>query len=413
MGNKSSILGVIKPRIFRFNFSIDDYKFEFHVHEIDKATAEVHLQQMVNLYIKGYARVARAKLEAGLESKNADEIIRIADVLSRYDFSGIEVAVEENGKSYYGRKFSDKSALFSVCGHNGLELDEFDLKVNDFNTYGARALSVDTNYLRSLMSKIDCFNRDFHGLLPDPVYFFPRPLHLNPENKIPVYDPIKLKELKKKLVLDYKMAEIPQDVFEYGTPYSKKIIESFEFIRANNDLIVKKKDLFKITPLMVSAARNGIGLSISRMLKESLESIKIMLRDRSIDINQQDIFGRTALMHVVLRLYFDGDIPGKEAVTKLLLEHGADPFVTDVLGKSALDYFVEYCGEYHPAYRLLLEKSNALAYEPAVQTCSPIPIGFFTTPHQEQEFLSMHRNDNAASRRKYDERYGIVPYSVR
>jgi len=332
---------------------------------------------MIDLYTNGYARVARAKLEAGLESKKAQKILSIADVLSGYNYhdNDIEVAVEESDESYYGRRFSDKSALFSVFGHNGLktvEMDSFWLKVNDFNTYHERALSQDSNYFRSLMCKIDSFNRDFHRQLPDTVYLIPDPLYFNPNNKIPVYDPIMLKELKKRLFLDYKMAEIPQDEFEYGTSYYKKISESYQFIQDNNDLIFENIHLSRITPLMVAAARiTELSRYISISLEESFESLKIMLRDRSVDINKQDIFGRTALMHVVLRLYRYSDRPGKEVVTKLLLEHGADPFVTDILGKSALDYFLEYCGKEHPAYRLLLEKSNALAYELAPVSACP------------------------------------------
>jgi len=128
MGNKNCTLSVNKPTIFRFNFSIYDYKFLFHVHEIDKASAQVHLQQMVNLYINGYARVARAKLEAGLESKKADTIIRIADVLSSYDFSDIKVVVEKGDESYYDRSCSDESVLFSVFGDDGLRIDRFYLE---------------------------------------------------------------------------------------------------------------------------------------------------------------------------------------------------------------------------------------------------------------------------------------------
>ena len=299
---------------------------------------------------------------------------------------------------------------------------------NDLYTYLDEASSKDSNYFRSFMRKIDCFNRDFHEQLPCPVYFIPEPLYLNPNNKIPVYDPIMLNELKKRLSLDYKMAEIPQDVFEYGTSYYKKISETYQFIKKNHGVLLYSKQELGITPLMVAAARIfEIGDLISRALEERLESIKIMLRDRTVDINQQDIFGRTALMHVVLRLYEGfGDMPGKEVVSKLSLEHGADPFVTDVLGKSALDYFLEYCGKKHPAYLLLLEKSNALVSESAVQTCSPIALasesavqtcspisstGFFKKLARQD--LYMNRNDNASSQIAFDKEFGLVPYSKR
>jgi hypothetical protein len=88
--------------------------------------------------------------------------------------------------------------------------------------------------------------------------------------------------------------------------------------------------------------------------------VDILIQDKCT-INKKDELGRTALMYVVTGAESFGccSMPGKEICTRILLKFGADRYIKDNYGMTALDYFriyikdSDYPNENHPAILLL------------------------------------------------------------
>jgi len=81
------------------------------------------------------------------------------------------------------------------------------------------------------------------------------------------------------------------------------------------------------------------------------------------DPNEKDDLGRTPLMYVAAgnEIYKDLlaiNMPGRERVTKILLDMYADPKEEDNDGNTVLEYFHQFVGAEHPSSALVMEATK-------------------------------------------------------
>jgi len=128
--------------------------------------------------------------------------------------------------------------------------------------------------------------------------------------------------------------------------WGKTTVQKYkQYLRGIN---LNKSSFSGITPLMFAAARPcKVGNMHKLVNTRYTEVVKEMIA-LGADVNAQDAFGRTTLMHAVAGNYFIHSAfspTGRGDMVKLLLSNGANPNIKDNKGRNAIDIAKQYASD--------------------------------------------------------------------
>jgi ankyrin repeat protein len=83
---------------------------------------------------------------------------------------------------------------------------------------------------------------------------------------------------------------------------------------------------------------------ISSAQNDDFQTVKMLLKNIDFDINEKDIYGRTALQYAIKYFSHEENTSKEEKLTiiKFLIENGADIYSRDGYGETALSYAIKY-----------------------------------------------------------------------
>ncbi len=336
--------------LYTFTAKTDQRQYKFSVYADSMENAKVYADKLLNLYLFHSSRLASKLKEMQIEvtskyAQNANDArLKEVDILleSHKNLTVTfirELKGDEKYQEYYGRRMGSPWVGLAVFDDKeSRALDEFDLESTKFDAY-PNAVEDEIQKLiavnsQEMASNISQYASEFFALHPK-----------NEKN----HDVLKLIADEKRLAEKY----LKNLAYEFLAKDKYAIIDSVRaFVMAQQKLRLNSPDQHGITLLMQYVARIlPVGTSIDKefaILEKQINRILL----QGADINAVDEFGRTALMYVVIGQHILGSglTKGREHFAKLLLEHGADPTIRDVFGKTALNYYQEFIEEKdHPA----------------------------------------------------------------
>lgn len=366
--------------------------YKFSIFAPSKVVALEHCHRLLNLYTNHVGPLAEIKLKDSLSSNMIEEArdredFREAKLLSQksldlttYEYKELRGDELYNNGVYYnelGQRFGSPYVSLGVLDkENKTLLAEYRVECTKFDDEILRIANerqkCNPEYQATEITHIRAYVQEFFQLHPKE--------HRTPDLVKMMEDMVRLHtthivgngiDLSKA-----SQAHISESnkIYDFITLIAKKnlqeVVETYPFniIIAGDDgkdynpaadlpheSINKTLNSSLMTPLMFTVAIANFSLPSSSY---SMRVSKSLL-DQGANVNEQDAFGRTALMYAAVGYEmlpyspFLPDAPSRGKLVQLLLDAGADVMIRDKDGRTALDHFKIRYGNNHPTVAIL------------------------------------------------------------